>query len=98
IQWISWTHFFRRSGRRSIWNVSARHRMSGLPPKADIRTDDQDVRLVPKADSCTAIKKLPAGLRFLCVRPHELAAALQALGRPDCVEIIEFRNRPNARR
>jgi hypothetical protein len=24
--------------------------MSALPPKADIRADDQDVRFVPKAD------------------------------------------------
>ena len=29
-------HFFTKSYRRSIWNVSARHRMSALPPKADI--------------------------------------------------------------
>jgi len=28
--------------------------MSALPPKADIRADDQDVRFVPKADSYTA--------------------------------------------
>src|SRR5262249_5228893 len=28
--------------------------MSALPPKADIRCHRQDVRFVPKADSCTA--------------------------------------------
>ena len=32
------------------------------------------------------------GSRLLCFCPHE-PAALQALGRPDCVDIVEFRNR-----
>src|SRR6516165_9636849 len=58
--------------------------MSALPPKADIGTQSWNVRFVPIADSCTAAKRPLAGLRFLCVRPHE-PAALQALGRPDCV-------------
>jgi hypothetical protein len=70
--------------------------MSALPPKADIAECDWHVRLVPKADSCTAAKGLVSGLSFLCVPPHELAAALQALGRPDCVEIVELRNRLTA--
>src|SRR6516162_6741718 len=37
-------------------------------------------------------KKAVAGLSLLRFRPHE-SAALQALGRPDCVQIVEFRNR-----
>jgi hypothetical protein len=32
--------------------------MSALPPKADIRRRDWDVRFVPQADSCTAAKML----------------------------------------
>jgi hypothetical protein len=32
--------------------------MSALPPKADIDRDQSDVRLVPKADSCSAAKKI----------------------------------------
>jgi hypothetical protein len=32
--------------------------MSTLPPKADIAERDRHVRFVPKADSCTAAKKL----------------------------------------
>src|ERR1700686_297945 len=35
--------------------------------------------------------------RLLCFRPHQ-PAALQALGRPDSVEIVEFRNRLGAGR
>ena len=41
-------------------------------------------------------KKAVAGLCLLRFRPHE-SAALQALGRPHCVKIVEFRNRPGAR-
>jgi hypothetical protein len=33
--------------------------MSALPPKADIDQRSVNVRLVPKADSCTAAKALP---------------------------------------
>ena len=32
--------------------------MSALPPKADIRQGNRDVRFVPKADSCTAARKI----------------------------------------
>jgi hypothetical protein len=70
--------------------------MSALPPKADIRPRDQDVCFGPQADSCTAAKSPLAGLRLLCFRPHEPAAALQILDRPDCIEIVEFRNRLGA--
>ena len=38
-----------------------------------------------------------AGLRLLCICSHEPAAALQTLDRPDCIEIVEFRNRLGAR-
>ncbi len=34
-----------------------------------------------------------AGLALLCFRPHE---PVQALGRPNCVEIVEFGNLPSA--
>src|SRR5215470_17521984 len=37
-----------------------------------------------------------AELRLSCLRPHE-PATLQALSRPDCVKIVEFRNRLRAR-
>src|SRR6516162_4604962 len=37
-------------------------------------------------------KKLLGRLRLLCLRPHE-PATLQALSRPDRVEIVELRNR-----
>ncbi len=40
-------------------------------------------------------KRTPARLRLLCFRPHE-PKALQALSRPDCVEIVEFKNRLGA--
>ena len=33
--------------------------MSALPPKADIGTHPQNVRFVPKADSCSAASKRP---------------------------------------
>jgi len=70
--------------------------MSALPPKADIRQRNYHVRYGPQADSCTAAKSPLAGLRLLCLRPHEPAAALQILDRPDCIEIVEFRNRLGA--
>jgi hypothetical protein len=41
-------------------------------------------------------KRTLARLRLLCFRPHE-PKALQALSRPDCVEIVEFKNRLGAR-
>jgi hypothetical protein len=41
-------------------------------------------------------EKAVAGLCLLRFRPHE-SAALQALGRPHCVKIVEFRNCPGAR-
>jgi hypothetical protein len=68
--------------------------MSALLPKAEITAGQIDVRFVPKADCCN--KKAVAGLCLLRFRPHE-SAALQALGRPDCVQIVEFRNRLGAR-
>src|SRR6516225_1778392 len=39
-----------------------------------------------------AAKSPPPGLRLLCFCPHE-PAAIQALGRPDFVDIVEFRDR-----
>jgi hypothetical protein len=36
--------------------------MSALPPKADIGQRDCDVRFVPKADSCTAAKRIISDL------------------------------------
>ena len=39
------------------WRTNRQVRaMSALPPKADIPCAERDVRFVPKADSCTAIK------------------------------------------
>jgi hypothetical protein len=39
-------------GQKQTWRLQ--FAMSALPPKADIRPRDQDVRFGPEADSCTA--------------------------------------------
>jgi hypothetical protein len=41
--------------KRTLRNVRP---MSAIPPKADIRERDWDVRFVPEADSCSAARKL----------------------------------------
>jgi hypothetical protein len=71
-------------GKYSLSTTTLKPEIAKQIPKADIPQRRLDVRFVPKADSCTAAKRPLAGPRFLCVRPHE-PAALQALGRPDCV-------------
>ena len=50
-----------------------------------------------QSGQCTQQEGPQPDLRLLCFRPHE-PAALQALGRPDGVEIVEFRNRLGAGR
>ena len=61
-----------------------------LSPGMSAKCQKQTFYAAPK-------RSLP-GLRFLCVSPHKLVTALQALGRPDCVQIVKFRNRLGARR
>jgi hypothetical protein len=46
-----------------------RNAMSGLPLKADIGERNQDVRFVPKADSCTAAIHIARRSRRVFIRP-----------------------------
>jgi hypothetical protein len=57
--------------------------MSVHHSKADICWRVRHVCEVPEADSRIAAKRPLAGLSFGCVRPHKLAAALEAPGRPE---------------
>src|SRR6516165_8880420 len=50
-------HLGQKQTSRPAWTLSA------LPPKADIERHDWHVRLVPKADSCSAKRYVRFGLK-----------------------------------
>src|SRR6516165_11882484 len=58
---------------------TSRHlqRMSALPPKADIRRHDWNVRFVPQADSCTAAK--PRQEKLVMLPPVALVASFKLI-------------------
>ena len=68
--------------------------MSALPPKADIRPRDQDVCFGSRTHALQQKRRYPDYV--WCAFARMSRRLLQALGRPDSVEIIEFRNRPGA--